>query len=135
MSSAASKWAHSSGSYSDRARAGRRTRDARREQFRRKLARAQAEAKKQRLQAGDLWDRLFEADLCLLAWLDRPRGDGSDAEVLEHFLDALGQSGGGSRRERKTIHEQFEFIRDLLRSPRLASRLEKIRERLPQPGP
>jgi tetratricopeptide (TPR) repeat protein len=100
--------------------------------FRSDLARALSEATKQREQAREIWDRLYEADLRLLQWLDHPSGNGTDAEVRDYFLEALKAENGGSPRERATIHEQFDFIRGLLRSPSLASRLEKIRKQLPR---
>ncbi|HEX6318005.1 MAG TPA: CHAT domain-containing protein [Burkholderiales bacterium] len=111
-------------------KAGRRARDAGREQFRRRLARAQAEAKKQRQEASNLWDRLFEADLRVLEWLDRPRGNGRIDEVRDGFLEVLKRSGGGSPRERKTIDEQLTFIGNLLRSRSLAKRLQDLRDAL-----
>lgn len=103
------------------------------EQFRSDLARALAEAANQRAEARQIWDRLFEADLRLLQWLDHPKGNGTDAQVRDCFLEALKAANGGSPRERATIHEQFDFIHGLLRSPSLASRLEKIRKQLPPP--
>lgn len=97
------------------------------------LARALAEATKQREEARQIWDRLFEADLRLLQWLDHPTGNGNEAQVRDYFLEALRAANGGSPRERATIHEQFDFIHGLLRSPSLASRLQKIRKQLPLP--
>jgi tetratricopeptide (TPR) repeat protein len=99
--------------------------------FRSDLARALGEATKQREEARQIWDRLFEADLRLLQWLDHPSGKDTDAQVRDCFLDVLNAANGGSPRERSTIHEQFDFIHGLLRSPSLASRLEKIRKQLP----
>jgi tetratricopeptide (TPR) repeat protein len=115
------------------AKGARRTRDAGRDQFRRRLSRALAEARKQRKLAGSIWDLLFEADLSLLAWLDRPRAGDGEAQVLQCYLEALKQSNGGSPRERRTIHEQLAFIGGLLRSPSLAKRLVEMDARIPPP--
>lgn len=101
--------------------------------FRSDLERALSEATKQREQAREIWDRLFEADLRLLQWLEHGRGNGSEAQVRDCFLEALKAANGGSPRERDTIHEQFRFIGGLLSSRSLASRLERIRKQLPQP--